>query len=185
MLVEMAELVEVVEVAGVVPGIASEDPGIEPGPEIDQEPVEGPEIEPEAEPRHWAGRSRADQGRGSAWARFLSGRDPHPVEQPDVILTGVRPFESAREFTGNPACIVCGGIRAELPDGWYCAGCEKMSPGDEAQIRMARQSTPSPSREKKVPDHPKARPEAPQGRRRKAKAKRVPYDPTNLKGGLG
>src|SRR4051794_18726881 len=119
MLVEMAELVEVVEVvevASVVLGVASEGPEIASGPEIEPESVEGPEIGPgDAPSRRRTGRSRGgrgrggpDQGRSSAWARFLSGRDPHPVEVPAVVMLGVRPHEPAREFAGNPACMICG-----------------------------------------------------------------------------
>jgi hypothetical protein len=164
-----------------------------PGPVVEPEVASGPGVAPQPGPevprvrlrRGASEGDRAARGRGSAWSRFLEGRDANPVEDPSIVLTGVRPFEPARDFAGNPACSICGGTRATLADGHYCGACDAMSPGDEEQVRHALKVTPSPKPDRKPHAKPRAKGKgAAAGKRRRGK-KQAPVEPGDLRGGLG
>jgi hypothetical protein len=123
--------------------------------------------------------------RGAAWARFVGGRSPHPIEEPSVILTGVRPHEPAHEFAGNPECRICGGLRTpDLDERQYCAGCDRLPERDAAQVRLARIVTPMPRPERRPRSAPKPGP----GETRRQRRQRGAFgeaDDDGLKGGLG
>jgi hypothetical protein len=135
-------------------------------------------------------RSEAPAGaRSRAWSRFLEGRSPHPVEEPAVVMTGIRPFEPEFESYRNPRCRVCNG--SVIAESHFCAGCDRLCPGDEAVIGHARKTTPAPRREPRAAPPAGTKAAEPATRRRSRAEARVRaagavvVEAGGLKGGIG